>query len=1205
MTIRKTFIVFVASVTFLNFVPYTITAATESNPQELEGNDELKSNKEDEEIESDDESNSNNDKDGNNDSSNKDDVNARKDEIAATEEEIEEETDDNDDVDTDDEMVEVLSSEPENTVLKQGDEGEQVVKLQQDLFTLGFMIGKELDGVFGPNTKAEVEEFQRYFSLPVNGEADEMTLVKIEEVLSSPLRNGQRHDDAIQLKVDLATIGFHISPTPTTLYGTATDAKVREFQEYYGLRINGIADEVTLAKIAEILSSPFQNGERHEETIQLKEDLGAIGFHISNNPTTLYGSQTESAVREFQEEYDLVVNGIADEVTLTTLSELTSIPMQNGVYRDDVVTLKINLAKLGFPVSNNPTPLFGDVTERVVRDFQQYYGLTVNGIAGDATLEKINEVLNSPFRNGQRHQDTIQLKEDLSLLGYHISDNPTTLYGTSTERMVRGFQSDYNLRVNGIADSRTLAKISELVESPMKLGITRQDVVTLKINLEKLGFKVSDNPTPLYGPITEAKVREFQAYYGLVVNGVANTATLAKIDEILATPLQSGRSHNSAITLKENLSTVGFHVSDNPTPLYAATTERRVREFQAYYGLVVNGIADPRTLAKIDEVLSSPFQNGVSHNDTIKLKEDLSKLGFHISDNPTPLYGSQTESTVRAFQRYYGLRVNGIADSVTLAKINNVLNSPLRNGQRHNDAIKLKQDLSKLGFHISNNPTTLYGDSTEQAVRDFQKYYSLRENGIADQVTLAKIRSVLNSPLRNGQRHNNVIKLKNDLAKINSKYRISNNPTTLFGSSTEQVVRQFQRDYGLRVSGIADEVTLAKIADVLKNLPAKETITYFQYNLTLDEARARQAALSPPPQTDKHRWSNVFVHSSVVNIVEGVTTGNVNIRHAPNTSSTVQETASSGTTLTIIEQVNDNWYKVRYKGNDRYAHASLVRPTRVSARSTANIRAAARSNGTLLGSVSNVTHNNNGARLQIVNEVPNGGSVSGNTVWYEVRTGQWVNATQSDFMEFLDPRKNDRFQHLVLDSSTGMTASDLNKALSNRGILHGKGSAFRSAGIQHSVNEAYLISHALLETGNGTSGLATGIEVGLDSNGNPQVVTASNRSNLREIKTVHNMYGIGAVDSDPYRLGAIRAYNEGWDTVDKAIIGGAKFISDRYLSRGPNTLYKMRWNHINGPAVGPQYATDMGWAVKQVPRIKQVYDQLGDVPKHFDIVRYR
>ncbi|ADU29422.1 peptidoglycan-binding protein [Evansella cellulosilytica] len=410
-------------------------------------------------------------------------------------------------------------------------------------------------------------------------------------------------EELIQFQEDLMRLGFLNNSDVNGEFNIETEVAIRDFQEYYGLVATGMITTDTKVKIQEILSSPLRNGQHHDSAIQLKINLSFLDFHVSNNPTTYYGPTTERKVREFQEKYGLRVNGIADEITLKKIESLINSPMALGTYRKDVITLKNNLAILGFHISNNPTTYYGPTTERVVREFQDYYGLEVTGIASQETLEKIEEILSSPLRNGQHDEGAIQLKINLSLLGFHISNNPTTHYGPTTERKVREFQQVNGLKVNGIADKVTLKTIQELLSTTMALGTHSQEVVTLKNNLATLGFHISNNPTTYYGPITEQVVREFQRYYGLKMTGVASQETLNKIESVLSSPLRNGQHHESAIQLKINLSLLGFHVSNNPTTYYGPMTERRVREFQSAHGLIVNGIADEITLAKIAELL--------------------------------------------------------------------------------------------------------------------------------------------------------------------------------------------------------------------------------------------------------------------------------------------------------------------------------------------------------------------------------------------------------------------------------------------------------------------------------------------------------------------------------------------------------------------------------------------------------------------------
>ncbi|MDO9574857.1 MAG: hypothetical protein Q7I94_07685, partial [Candidatus Contubernalis sp.] len=105
---------------------------------------------------------------------------------------------------------------------------------------------------------------------------------------------------------------------------------------------------------------------------------------------------------------------------------------------------------------------------------------------------------------------------------------------------------------------------------------------------------------------------------------------------------------------------------------------------------------------------------------------------------------------------------------------------------------------------------------------------------------------------------------------------------------------------------------------------------------------------------------------------------------------------------------------------------------------------------------------------------------------------------------------------------------------------------------------------------------------------------------------VYNMFGIGAYDSDPIRLGSEHAYKQRWFTPEEAIIGGAKFVGDSYINHPTykqDTLYKMRWNPAT-PGTH-QYATDIGWAVNQVARVQSLYDQLSTYTLQFDIPKYK
>ncbi|WP_281258865.1 SH3 domain-containing protein [Planomicrobium soli] len=213
-------------------------------------------------------------------------------------------------------------------------------------------------------------------------------------------------------------------------------------------------------------------------------------------------------------------------------------------------------------------------------------------------------------------------------------------------------------------------------------------------------------------------------------------------------------------------------------------------------------------------------------------------------------------------------------------------------------------------------------------------------------------------------------------------------------------------------------------------------------------------------------------------------------------------------------------------------------------------------------------------------------------------TGGWMNASRSQVEYYANPANfkentTNYYQFLVLSQPAGLNANEVNqKILFNHGILTGKAQAFIDAGKKYNVNEAYLISHALLETGNGSSVLAKGI---------PVDITGKMVSEKDAAYTVYNMYGIGATDDCPESCGAKRAFDEGWFTPEAAIVGGADFIRT-YIARGQDTLYKMRWNPAKTGT--QQYATDIGWSIKQTARIEQLYKLVDNFVLIFDVPQY-
>ncbi|WP_275590308.1 GW dipeptide domain-containing protein [Mammaliicoccus sp. O-M53] len=207
------------------------------------------------------------------------------------------------------------------------------------------------------------------------------------------------------------------------------------------------------------------------------------------------------------------------------------------------------------------------------------------------------------------------------------------------------------------------------------------------------------------------------------------------------------------------------------------------------------------------------------------------------------------------------------------------------------------------------------------------------------------------------------------------------------------------------------------------------------------------------------------------------------------------------------------------------------------------------------------------------------------------------NATRAEVKDAMDTSKyvNDpvqKYQFLDLNKSQNISPSKLNELLRGKGILENQGNAFSQASKAVGINEIYLISHALLETGNGTSQLANGGNI--DKNG---------KVDLNSKPKYYNMFGVGAIDKNALYGGIKYAQQAGWNTPEKAIFGGAQFIANNYIKAGQNTLYKMRFNPQK-PGVH-QYATGVDFSKSNAKRISDFYQQIQTDGQFFDVDQYK
>ena len=150
-------------------------------------------------------------------------------------------------------------------VLRQGNTGRETLIMQLMLGNIASRYTSILslrdDGVFGADTAHAVQQFQRQFGLSADGEIGRQTWERIVALsdavtkdrtvdVTTPypgylLRRGSTGDYVRYLQSYLNSAGISASLGVDGIFGSATEAAVRAFQQAAGLKVDGIVGPAT------------------------------------------------------------------------------------------------------------------------------------------------------------------------------------------------------------------------------------------------------------------------------------------------------------------------------------------------------------------------------------------------------------------------------------------------------------------------------------------------------------------------------------------------------------------------------------------------------------------------------------------------------------------------------------------------------------------------------------------------------------------------------------------------------------------------------------------------------------------------------------------------------------------------------------------------------------------------------------------------
>lgn len=477
----------------------------------------------------------------------------------------------------------------------------------------------------------------------------------------------------------------------------------------------------------------------------LQQKLKALGY-LKGSADGDFGEMTETAVKQFQQQMGLEVDGIAGIETLRKLAStsVTAKPQKTATpkptatakpqYSEDtylqvgstgslVTKMQDRLIQLGY-LDGEATGRFDASTEAAVIAFQKRNCSYWDGIAGKVTLDALFSssakgtstsagVVGTSLKVGSTGSAVSTLQSRLKKLGYY-SGSVDGDFGTSTEEAVKAFQKKNGLTADGKAGSETLAKLNSSSavaagSDVLEMGSRGDEVVTLQNRLKKLGY-YSGNVDGDFGESTANAVRAFQRRNGLTVDGRVGDATAAQLfsssakaaatatpkptstPKPTATPssLQMGSSGEKVVRIQSRLKTLGFY-SGNVDGDFGAATRDAVRAFQRANGLTVDGKVGDATWNKLNgsSATPKPSTNATAVPDNV-----------YVLVTPAP-----DGSYVTLERGHYGSLVR-----------------------------ELQQELKNQGYY-NGTADGYFGETTEAAVKKLQAAKGLKQDGKAGHAT--------------------------------------------------------------------------------------------------------------------------------------------------------------------------------------------------------------------------------------------------------------------------------------------------------------------------------------------------------------------------------------------------------------------------------------------------------------------------------------
>ncbi len=217
-------------------------------------------------------------------------------------------------------MTALLAPDAPEYTIALGTENTDVEEVQQRLYELGYIA--KATGYFGTDTETAVKKFQQLNSLPEDGKVgkDVRELLYSDTAVPNAYSYGEESPEILEFQNRLKDLGY-LTTTPDGKFGGDTKAAVKRFQESSGLVADGYIGPATKTALMsdDAQGNALTIGAEGADVENVQELLKKLGY--ISKVTGYFGSDTDSAVRSFQNNNGLSVDG---KVGAHTMGVLTS-----------------------------------------------------------------------------------------------------------------------------------------------------------------------------------------------------------------------------------------------------------------------------------------------------------------------------------------------------------------------------------------------------------------------------------------------------------------------------------------------------------------------------------------------------------------------------------------------------------------------------------------------------------------------------------------------------------------------------------------------------------------------------------------------------------------------------------------------------------------------------------------------------------------